>query len=182
MFVTRVRYDVIGSGNADGQGTPEQMRELRDARNAFEGSAAWLARLFDNWRRCRRHRADALVPGRIQLFTSVVTYFEIWTGIVASGSNPNIVMTTTAALANFDVYCRSGLSATPVDQVARSSASGTSCAINDVKTKVGGALIAGVAAQGTGASVTEAGLAPAAWWRTRISRHRCRTRRPQRPT
>ncbi|RAZ89061.1 Ti-type conjugative transfer relaxase TraA [Mesorhizobium hawassense] len=27
---------IIGSRNADGQGTPEQMRELRDARNAFE--------------------------------------------------------------------------------------------------------------------------------------------------
>ncbi|RWC92564.1 MAG: Ti-type conjugative transfer relaxase TraA [Mesorhizobium sp.] len=27
---------VIRTGNADGQGTPEQMRELRDARNAFE--------------------------------------------------------------------------------------------------------------------------------------------------
>ncbi|OBQ58030.1 hypothetical protein EFV37_13150 [Mesorhizobium loti] len=94
-------------------------------------------------------------PGRIQLFTAIVSYFEIYYGIVASGSAPNIVMTTTAERASMDVYCCSGLSATPVDQVSKTSASGTSCAINDVETKVGGALIAGIAAQGTGASVTE---------------------------
>ncbi|MGX9413555.1 hypothetical protein [Mesorhizobium sp. 43Arga] len=94
-------------------------------------------------------------PGRIQLFTTIVTYFEIYYGIVASGAAPNIVMTTNAERANFDVYCCSGLNSTPVDQVSKTSASGTSCAINDIETKVGGALIAGVAAQGTGANVTE---------------------------
>ncbi|MER8489334.1 hypothetical protein NKH53_13785 [Mesorhizobium australicum] len=96
-------------------------------------------------------------PGRIQLFTTIVTYLEVYYGIVSSGAAPNIVATMTATNASLDVYCCSGLNATPVDQVSKTSASGTSCAINDVETKVGGALIAGIALQTStgGPTVTE---------------------------
>ena len=54
-----------------------------------------------------------------------------------------------------DVYCCSGLSSTPVDQVGVTSASGTSCAINNVETKVGGALTAAIAAQNASTTYTE---------------------------
>ncbi|MER9032426.1 hypothetical protein [Mesorhizobium sp. M0674] len=94
-------------------------------------------------------------PGRIQLFTSVVSYLEIWYGIVASGATPNIVATTTSTNSSMDVYCLSGLSATPVDQVSKTATTSTTCAINDVETKVGGALIAAIAAQNASVTFTE---------------------------
>ncbi|MER9723121.1 MULTISPECIES: hypothetical protein [unclassified Mesorhizobium] len=94
-------------------------------------------------------------PGRLQLFTTVVTYLEVYYGIVAAGAAPNIVATMTAANAAMDVYCLSGCSSTPVDQVGVTSASGTSCAINNVETKVGGALVAAIAAQNGSVTFTE---------------------------
>lgn len=94
-------------------------------------------------------------PGRIQLFTTVVTYLEIYYGVVAAGAAPNIVATMTAANASMDVYCLSGLSATPVDQVSKTATTSTTCAINDVETKVGGALIAAIAAQNASVTFTE---------------------------
>ncbi|WP_202349985.1 hypothetical protein [Mesorhizobium sp. 113-1-2] len=86
-------------------------------------------------------------PGRIQVFTTVVGYYEVYYGVVASGATPNLVVTTNAQNISVDVYCLSGLSSTPVDQVGVTSASGTTCAINDVETKVGGAVIAGILVQ-----------------------------------
>lgn len=65
------------------------------------------------------------------------------------------IRSMTAANAAMDVYCCSGLNATPVDQVGVTSASGTSCAINNVETTVGGELIAAIAAQNGSVTSTE---------------------------